>query len=172
FPTAIFNVFVDTEIEGLVSLRKLFFGGERASIKHVQKAYDVLGPDKMINCYGPTENTVYATYYPINERPKQNVPIGKPVPNTKTYVLDSSNNLCGIGITGELHIGGDRLSIGYLGDKEKTDSQFIDNPFEPGSRLFKTGDLVKWLPDGNLEFVGREDRRVKLRGFRIELSEI
>ncbi|GAA4115508.1 surfactin non-ribosomal peptide synthetase SrfAB [Aquimarina addita] len=172
FTTAIFNVFVDTEIEGLVSLRKLLFGGERASIEHVQKAYDLLGPDKMINCYGSVENTVYTTYYPINERPKQNIPIGKPVSNTKTYVLDSSNNLCGIGITGELHIGGDRLSIGYIGDQEKTASKFIANPFESGSRIFKTGDLVKWLPDGNLEFVGREDYQVTLKGFRIELSHI
>lgn len=172
FPTAIFNAFVDSEIEGLSSLRKLIFKGARASLKHVQKAYNILGPGKLIHCYGPVENIGFATCFPINEVPNHNVPIGKALSNTRTYVLDASENLCGIGITGELHIGGDHFSAGYLGDGGHTVSKFIDNPFESGTRLFKTGDLVRWLPDGNLEFVGREDEQVEWNGYRIDLSDI
>lgn len=172
FPTAVFNAFVDTEIEGLSSLRKLFFKGERASLKHVQKAYDILGSGKLINCYGPAENIGFATCFPINDIPEHNIPIGKALSNTRTYVLDASKNLCGIGITGELYIGGDHFSTGYLGDRRDTISKFIDNPFEPGTRLFKTGDLVRWLPDGNLEFVGREGEQVEWNGYRIDPMEV
>src|SRR5690606_15666474 len=112
--------------------RKILIGGEKLSLKHIQKAYDVLGPGKLINGYGPTETTVFAISYSFDERPIYNVPIGKPLENTKAYVLDSSDNLCGIGIVGELHIGGDGVTMGYLNDKEKTDAKFIDNPYETG----------------------------------------
>ncbi len=170
--TALFNVFVDTELDGLAPLRKVLFGGERVSIKHVQNAYDALGPERMIHCYGPTETTVYATYYAINERPGQIVPIGGPLSNTTAYVFDANTKLCGVGVVGELHIGGDGLSLGYLNDDEFTASKFVENPYRKGTNVYKTGDLVKWMPDGNLEFVGRKDNQVKLRGYRIELSEI
>ncbi|WP_147239340.1 non-ribosomal peptide synthetase, partial [Tenacibaculum sp. E3R01] len=172
FTTAIFNVFVDSKIEGLLTLRKLLFGGEKASLKHVQKAYDILGSGKLINCYGSVETTIHATYYNVDERPVSNVLIGKSETNTKTYVLNSDMGLSGVGIVGELYIAGDSLSLGYLNDKEKTSISFVENPFEPESYIYKTGDLVKRLSNGGLEFVERRGNQLKLRGHIIGLSNI
>ncbi|MGB7293372.1 MAG: amino acid adenylation domain-containing protein [Thermodesulfobacteriota bacterium] len=127
----------------------------------------------LLNVYGPTETTVYSTFYQVV---KQNgsVPIGRPIANTKIFILDKSYNPVPIGIAGELHIGGDGLSRGYLNRPDLTAEKFMPNPFseEPGERLYKTGDLARYLPDGNIAFLGRIDLQVKIRGYRIETGEI
>ncbi|HEX8460916.1 MAG TPA: amino acid adenylation domain-containing protein, partial [Segetibacter sp.] len=134
---------------------------------------------EIINEYGPTEAAVGCSTFSFNtlkdkDQIQGEVPIGKPVDNTQLYILDSSNNIVPIGITGELHIGGAGLARGYLNLPELTAERFIQNPFskETGCRLYKTGDLGRWLPDGNIEYMGRIDDQVKIRGYRIELGEI
>jgi len=129
------------------------------------------------NMYGPTEITVSCTIFKIHkssELDSVNIPIGKPVDNYQLYVLDGTNNILPIGAIGELCIGGVGLARGYLGRPDLTAEKFIPNPFsdQPGARMYRSGDLVRWLPDGNLEFGGRIDHQVKIRGFRIELGEI
>ncbi len=125
------------------------------------------------NVYGPTEATVYSTFYQVANQ-NGSVPIGRPIANTKIFILDKSYNPVSIGTAGELHIGGDGLSRGYLNRPDLTAEKFIPNPFseEPGERLYKTGDLARYLPDSNIEFLGRIDNQVKIRGFRIETGEI
>ncbi len=126
----------------------------------------------LINAYGPTEATVCATLFHIPDKKTfVHVPIGKPIKNVQCYIFNHSLQLLPIGIIGELYIGGVGLARGYLNQPELTKENFIPNPFGEG-RLYKTGDLVRWLPDGNLEFIGRIDNQVKIRGFRIELGEI
>ncbi|MCK4258178.1 MAG: amino acid adenylation domain-containing protein, partial [Halanaerobiales bacterium] len=172
--TALFNALVDLNITCFENVRKVLFGGERISVKHAKKALEYMGKDKLIHVYGPTESTVYATYYYINEiAPKvDNIPIGSPLANTEIYILDKNNNLSPIGVGGELCISGDGLAKGYLNRPELTAEKFTQNPFAPTERMYRTGDLARWLPDGNIEFLGRIDEQVKIRGFRIELGEI
>ncbi|MDY6899688.1 MAG: non-ribosomal peptide synthetase, partial [Cyanobacteriota bacterium] len=159
------------------SLRLVIIGGERVSPEHVKIWQTHVGDyPQLINTYGPTEATVVATVYPItsNLNIHSEVPIGKPIANVQTYVLDRNLQPLPIGIKGELHIGGIGLARGYLNRPELTKEKFIPNPFlnSPWERLYKTGDLVRYLPDGNIEFLGRIDNQVKIRGFRIELGEI
>ncbi|MGF9966588.1 amino acid adenylation domain-containing protein [Bacillus rhizoplanae] len=146
------------------SLKRLLTGGD--SLKFVQdKSYE------MYNNYGPTECTVVTTSFKI-DRVYDNTPIGKPVSNTKVYILSNDNQVMPIGVYGELCIGGEGIARGYFKNEELTNEKFIDNPFEPGSKIYRTGDLARWLPNGNIEFIGRIDYQVKIRGFRIELPEI
>ncbi|MBS9386559.1 MAG: amino acid adenylation domain-containing protein [Dolichospermum sp. BR01] len=128
---------------------------------------------QVINGYGPTETTICSTLYSIDPRQvgNRNTPIGKPVQNTKIYLLDNQMQPVPIGVPGELHIGGAGLARGYLNRPELTQEKFIPNPFD-NSKLYKTGDLARYLPDGNIEYLGRIDHQVKIRGFRIELGEI
>ncbi|WP_136668992.1 non-ribosomal peptide synthetase, partial [Flavobacterium sp. H122] len=129
--------------------------------------------NKIFNIYGPTENTVVTTTYPLKTNNKySSTPIGSPISNTKIYVLDNKLNLVPIGVPGKLYISGIGLSRGYLNQPELTSEKFVNNPFEEGTKMYDTGDLAKWLPDGNLEFLGRKDYQVKIRGFRIELGDI
>jgi amino acid adenylation domain-containing protein/non-ribosomal peptide synthase protein (TIGR01720 family) len=125
------------------------------------------------NAYGPSESTVCATVASISEG-SENMPIGRPIANTQVYILGPQMQPVPIGVAGELHIGGDGLARGYLNRPELTQAKFIPNPFSPdgSARLYKTGDLARYLPDGNIEFLGRLDHQVKIRGFRIELGEI
>jgi amino acid adenylation domain-containing protein len=133
-------------------------------------------PFQLLNHYGPTENTVVTTWAPVDELGEIEAapPIGRPISNVQVYVLDPHLNPVPIGVPGELHIGGDGLARGYLNQPKLTAEKFIPRPFspEPGARLYKTGDLVRYRADGQLEFLGRIDQQVKLRGFRIELGEI
>jgi len=134
--------------------------------------------DAVWNMYGPTETTVWSTVYPISVGPTDgqaiSTLIGGPIAQTQIYILDPFQRLMPISVPGELHIGGVGLARGYLNRPELTAEKFIQNPFSdaPDSRLYKTGDLARWLPDGHLEFLGRIDNQVKIRGFRIELGEI
>ncbi len=158
--------------EQVPELQTLVSAGEACSVALARKWYRKV---RLLNAYGPTENTVCATRYFVTEEPQgSTVPIGKPIGNVKIYVLNSEMIPLPVGVPGELYIGGLSLARGYLHRPDLTAERFVPNPFatEPGERLYKTGDLVRWLPDGNLEFLGRIDFQVKLRGFRIELGEI
>ena len=173
--TALFNTIVDINAEAFRSLRKILFGGEMVSLSHVNRALDVVGDNVIMHVYGPTETTTYATSYTVNEKRNEGtVPIGKPLSNTQLYVLDTSGKLVPVGVGGELHIGGDGVSMGYISNEELTKEKFIPNPFsnDPDSKIYKTGDLCRWTAEGNIEYLGRIDDQVKIRGYRIELSEI
>ena len=174
--TGLFHLMVDERLEDLKPLRQLLAGGDVLSVPHVQKFLQNIGNCKLINGYGPTENTTFTCCYQITE-PDQfgsSVPIGRPITNTQVYVLDSHLQPVPVGVPGELYIGGDGLARGYLNHLDLTEENFLQNPFsdEPRARLYKTGDLVRYLSDGNIEFLGRLDHQVKIRGFRIELGEI
>ncbi|MBX9839190.1 MAG: amino acid adenylation domain-containing protein, partial [Silvanigrellaceae bacterium] len=155
------------------SLRYLLTGGDRLKIVKNSNY-------KILNIYGPTEATVACTQYEVISNNIKNIPIGSPLLNYKIYITDSDMNLCPIGVEGELCISGDGLAVEYIQLPELTAQKFITNPFienkdplfEKYSKLYRTGDLAKWLPDGNIEFIGRIDFQVKIRGFRIELGEI
>ena len=173
--TALFNALVDSgELESLKSIKHILFGGETASIQHVQRALEILGPNKLVHVYGPTETTVFATSYVINSVNSidTSVPIGKPISNTKAYILDENLKVVPMGIAGELCISGDGVSKGYLSQEKLTTEKFVKNPFVEGKTLYKTGDLARWLPSGDIEFIGRSDNQVKVRGYRIELEDI
>jgi len=154
-----------------LALRSLLTGGDKL---HRGPRNNL--PFTLVNHYGPTEYTVVATWAPVAAGSDAGVapPIGRPLPNTKVYLLSSSLQPVPIGVPGELHIGGDGLALGYLNRPEMSAERFIPNPFsqEAGARIYKTGDLVRYLPDGSIEFLGRTDDQVKLRGYRIELGEI
>src|SRR5262249_38041682 len=131
---------------------------------------------KLSNHFGPTETTVGSCSFEIIETITAStaVPIGKPIANTRIYILDGAGEPAPTGVTGELYIGGAGVALGYLNRPELTAERFVGDPFgqEPGARMYKTGDLGRWLSDGNIEFLGRNDFQVKIRGFRIELGEI
>lgn len=172
--TALFNLLVDEDAAWMNDVRKVLFGGEQSSASHARKALEVMGPDRIIHVYGPTETTVFATFYPVNEIAEDagTIPIGKPLNLTEVYVMNPMNQLQPIGAPGELCISGEGLSKGYLNRPVLTQEKFIDHPFIPGEKLYKSGDLGRRLPDGNLEFIERIGNQVKIRGHRIELSEI
>ncbi|UFH41822.1 non-ribosomal peptide synthase/polyketide synthase [Flavobacterium cupriresistens] len=172
--TALFNSLAEYDLSLLSSLRLLLFGGEKVSITPVRKMLSGLGSGKIHHVYGPTETTVYATCYAVFEISDSatTIPIGKPLTNTNLYVLNPSLDLVPIGVIGELCIGGSGVAGGYLNQEELTKENFIANPFVEGDRMYKTGDLVRWLADGNIEYIGRKDNQVKIRGYRIELGEI
>lgn len=164
-------------VEELPALRTLVVAGEACQPEWLAR-WAAEGR-RLCNAYGPTESTVCATIAPWDGR-SQNLPIGLPIANTAVYLLDRHLQLVPVGIPGELYIGGIGLARGYLGQPGLTAERFIPHPFvdaenglaSSGDRLYKTGDLARYLPDGNLEFLGRQDTQVKVRGYRIELEEI
>jgi amino acid adenylation domain-containing protein len=150
---------------------KILSGGESISS---DLAAELLARSASVwNLYGPTEATIWSTIYRITGQ-EHSIPIGKPIANTQVYILDAQMQPCPIGVPGELYIGGDGLAKGYLNQPDLTQAKFIPNPFglDKSARLYKTGDLARYLSDGNIEFLGRIDNQVKIRGFRIELGEI
>jgi amino acid adenylation domain-containing protein/non-ribosomal peptide synthase protein (TIGR01720 family) len=155
-------------------LRTLLVGGDVLYPKYVNKALKAAADLMIINGYGPTENTTFSTAYcmssPVNE--DKTIPIGAPISNTTAYILDSNFELVSVGMEGELCLSGDGLAAGYLNKEELTKEKFVDNPFLPGQKMYQTGDKARWLPDGNIEYLGRMDQQVKIRGFRIEPGEI
>lgn len=173
--TGLFNVLVDEHVERLKGLKCILTGGEVMSLPHIRKALRVLGPGVLNNIYGPTENTTYSCFFPINTEAdvSKAVPIGKAIHNTFLYVLDEQQKPVPVGAKGELYCGGEGVALGYWQRPDLTEERFLPDPFRGGAaRMYRTGDLVKWLPDGNIEFVGRADDQVKIRGFRIELGEV
>ncbi len=171
----LFNLMVETQVDNLRGLRQLLFGGDVASPAQIDRAVRELADCRLINGYGPTENTTFTTCYtlPGPEELRHPVPIGRPVSNTTVYVLDERMEPVPVGVAGELYTGGDGLARGYHARPDLTAERFVPDPFgPPGSRLYRTGDLVRYLPDGNIEFLGRLDHQVKIRGFRVELGEV
>jgi amino acid adenylation domain-containing protein len=126
----------------------------------------------LINAYGPTEATICATLSHVPIVNNSRITIGKPVANTSIFILDADGHLVPVGVSGELYIGGVQLARGYLNKEKITADSFIPNPYRPGERMYRSGDLARWLPDGNIEFLGRKDDQVKVRGYRLELGEI
>ncbi|HBK22674.1 MAG TPA: non-ribosomal peptide synthetase [Planktothrix sp. UBA10369] len=178
-PTAYWHLLVSEIVpEKLVlppSLRLVILGGERVLPERVKMWQEYVGYyPKLVNSYGPTEATVVSTLYYLPDRPinQPEIPIGKPINNVQIYILDQYLEPMPVGVPGELHIGGLGIARGYLNRPELTAEKFINHPFKPGEKLYKTGDLVRYQIDGNLEFLGRVDSQVKIRGFRIELTEI
>ncbi|MFC0004882.1 non-ribosomal peptide synthetase [Micromonospora siamensis] len=155
--------------QGVPHLRTLVVGGEAYPADLIR----TWAPGRtFFNVYGPTETTIFATGTPVDEH-LDVLHMGRPITNVETYVLDEHLQPVPVGVPGELYIGGVGVTRGYLNRPELTAESFVANPYgEPGSRLYRSGDLVRWLPDGNIEFVGRVDHQVKIRGFRIELGEI
>jgi amino acid adenylation domain-containing protein len=161
----------------LETLRWLVPTGEALPMELCQRWLNFYSHVPLLNAYGPTECSDDVTHYPIYEAPgemRSAIPIGRAIPNMRLYVLDRCLKPLPIGVSGELYVGGIGVGRGYLGDERRTAEAFVTDPFgsEAGARLYKTGDLARYLPDGNLEFLGRLDFQVKLRGFRIELGEI
>jgi aspartate racemase len=173
----LFHQMVDQQIESLQGVRQLLAGGEALSVPHVTKALRDLPDCQLINGYGPTENTTFTCCHriPASWPGGQSVPIGRPIANTQVFILDKHFEPTPIGVPGELWIGGDGLADGYFNRPELTSEKFVANPFsDPGgrTRLYRSGDLARWLPDGTIEFLGRIDEQLKIRGYRVEPGEI
>jgi amino acid adenylation domain-containing protein len=174
--TALFNVLVETAPDVLTSISHLLTGGEAANPHSMRKALQYIPTDGLLNVYGPTENTTLSSWFNVNSiaNEAETVSIGRPIANSRMYILDASLQPVPIGVPGELYLGGDGLARGYLNRPDLTAERFISDRLSdiPEARLYKTGDLARYLPDGNVEFLGRLDHQIKLRGFRIELGEI
>ncbi len=199
--TALFQQIARDVPQAFESLRYLLFGGEAVDRRWVKRVLEKGAPARLLHVYGPTEGTTFSSFYWVQDVPEEatSIPIGRPITNTQIYLLDGQLQPVPIGVTGELYISGDGLARGYLNRPELTTEKFISNPLinekvkgktdkkrENDSsvlplgfcllpsieRLYKTGDLARYRPDGNIEFLGRIDDQVKIRGFRIELGEI
>ncbi|MED1944045.1 MULTISPECIES: tyrocidine non-ribosomal peptide synthetase TycB [Brevibacillus] len=157
--------------EEISPLKMTMLGGEKLSPKLVELCKEMNPQMITINAYGPTESSVIATYL-CDALPDAPITIGRPIANTSIYIVDHSHQLLPIGVVGEICIGGLGLARGYWNKPELTEEKFVSNPFKPGERMYKTGDLGRWLPDGTIEFIGRLDEQVKVRGYRIEIGEI
>ena len=167
-PTSLQTLTDEKTISKLSSLKTIISGGEVLSKDLATSLNNITS--NVWNLYGPTESTIWSTYYNVDKTTAV-IPIGRPIANTSVYIVDQQLQPLPIGVPGELHIGGAGLARGYLNRPELTQEKFIDNPFGPG-RLYKTGDLARYLEDGTIEYLGRIDHQVKVRGFRIELGEI
>ncbi|WP_122695177.1 non-ribosomal peptide synthetase, partial [Pseudomonas viridiflava] len=174
--TALFNQYVQQIPQALQGLRLLLSGGERADPASYRALLSQAQGLRLFNGYGPTETTTFAAVCEVSAicEGDESVPIGRPIGNTSIYVLDAHQRLAPKGVTGELYIGGDGVALGYLNRPELSVEKFIVDPFsdEPGAMMYRTGDLGRWMEDGQLECLGRNDDQVKIRGFRIELGEI
>lgn len=166
--------FIINENKDYSFFKILIFGSESFNNLDYNRLKDKFRKSiNIINSYGVTEATIDSTYYDDYKKDIEAfTPIGKPFSNTKIKILDSCENLVPIGVYGELYIGGEGLARGYFNNEDLTSKKFIENQFEKGEKLYKTGDLARWLSDGNIDFVGRNDNQVKIRGYRIELGEI
>ncbi|HGM5860297.1 TPA: amino acid adenylation domain-containing protein [Serratia marcescens] len=171
--TSLFNQYAHSIAATLAQLKYLLSGGEAADPHAFARMLKEAGPVRLINAYGPTECTVFATTATIERvDPWQRLPIGRPIGNTRIYLLDEHGQPVPLGATGEIYIAGPGVALGYLNRAELTAERFLADPFNPGERMYRTGDLARYLPDGNIDYLGRNDRQVKIRGFRIECGEI
>jgi amino acid adenylation domain-containing protein len=179
FTAALFHLIVTEHLEIIRPLRQLLAGGDVLSVAHTRKVCEELPHIRLINGYGPTENTTFTCCHTItvDSLAGGSVPIGKPITNTRAYILDASFKAVPPGVTGELYAAGDGLAIGYLNTPDLTREKFLEITLETGTteRLYRTGDLARFRStnaDGTIEFLGRGDTQVKIRGYRIELAEI
>ncbi|MGA2600320.1 MAG: amino acid adenylation domain-containing protein, partial [Bryobacteraceae bacterium] len=172
----LFHAMADQQLESLILVKQLLAGGDVLSPVHVRKFLDAAKGTRLINGYGPTEGTTFTCCYtvPRDHPADAPIPIGTPVSNTTVYLLDKNLEPVEVGATGELYVGGDGVARGYLNMPKLTAEKFIDDPFslKSGARMYRTGDLARYREDGIIEFLGRADSQVKLRGFRIEPGEI
>jgi amino acid adenylation domain-containing protein len=173
--TALFNRIAQEIPHGLSCLRDLAFGGEAVDPRQVRAVLAAGGPKRLLHVYGPTETTTFASWHLITavDAQEHTVPIGQPLANGSCHVLDAYMQNVPLGVAGELYIGGAGLAHGYLARPALTAERFVANPFgAPGTRLYRTGDVVRRRVDGSIEYLARLDQQIKLRGFRIELGEI
>jgi hypothetical protein len=173
--TALFNRLAQDTPDIFATVGEVLFGGEAVDAGAVRAVLAAGAPGRLAHVYGPTESTTFATAYQVNEveAGALSVPIGRPIANTRVYVLDQGLEPTPIGVAGELYIAGDGLARGYLNRPGLTAERFMACPFgTAGSRMYRTGDLARWRADGELEFLGRIDHQVKIRGHRIELGEV
>jgi non-ribosomal peptide synthetase component F len=175
--SSLFNYVIDQLPDALTTVRHVLTGGEALSVSHIRRAQTLLANTTFTNGYGPTENTTFTTCYRIPaplETEVTSLPLGRAIANTTVYILDAYLQPVPVGVPGELYAGGDGLARGYAGHPDLTAAKFIRNPFsaDPAARLYATGDRARYLPDGNIQYLGRFDDQVKIRGFRIEPGEI
>jgi amino acid adenylation domain-containing protein len=174
--TGLFHQVVDAGAEGFEGVRQVLTGGDVVSRAHVLRAMELMSGARLVNAYGPTEATTFTTFHAVDpgDAERGPLPIGVPLANTRVYVLDERLRPVPPGAPGELFVGGDGLARGYLGRPALTAERFVPDPFsaEPGARLYRTGDRVRWNERGEGEFLGRTDQQVKIRGFRVEPGEV
>ena len=173
----LFNQYVGALSAVIPRLRYLLVGGDALDPKVISRVLREHPPEHLLNGYGPTETTTFALTHEVRVVADEatSIPLGRPIGNTTVYILDGARRPVPVGVAGELYIGGDGVALGYLNRPELTAERFVADPFaagERGARMYKTGDLGRWLPDGTVEFLGRNDFQVKVRGFRVELGEI
>ncbi|WP_125152628.1 non-ribosomal peptide synthetase [Clostridium rectalis] len=168
---ALFNQLINEDVHTFEGLTQLLVGGDKVSRKPVVDFLNNNPHVKFIDAYGPTESTTFALCQEVHIPVPQDIPIGKPISNTRAYVL-SGNRIQGIGMLGELCLGGDGVANGYMKLQELTKEKFILHPELPNEKIYRTGDLVRWLSNGTIEYIGRIDKQVKIRGFRIEIGEV
>jgi amino acid adenylation domain-containing protein len=170
-PTGVAEILFARSWPKQMKLRWFTTGGDRLRVRPPAGL-----PFSVLNCYGPTENTVVSTFSVVATRDgqKQLPPIGRPLGNVKAYVLDKELHAVPVGVSGELYLGGEQVARGYLGRPELNAARFLPDPFvdKPGRRMYRTGDWVRWLPNGELDFLGRRDDQMQIRGVRVELGEI
>lgn len=178
FTSSMYNAFfskgIVEHLNQVKSLKYIITAGEALKIEDVEFSRSILKFSQLENLYGPTEASIYATHYSLSKEDLRsgNIPIGRPVDNCKIYVLNKGMKMQPVGIPGELYISGLGVTDGYINNVALTNEKFVKDPFNPGWKMYKTGDLAKWNYDGNIEFLGRLDKQVKIRGHRIELGEI
>nr|WP_139128826.1 non-ribosomal peptide synthetase [Micromonospora nigra] len=172
----LFHQLVEFDPECLAGVGQLLAGGDVLAPEAVRRALRARAGAVLVNGYGPTENTTFTCVHPMTDPATvpDPVPIGRPVPRTTVYVLDPAGRPVPVGVPGELHTGGHGVARGYLGRPGATAAAFLPDPFDPrpGARMYRTGDRVRWRPDGSLDFLGRIDEQVKIRGFRVEPGEV
>ncbi|HZN08863.1 MAG TPA: condensation domain-containing protein, partial [Pyrinomonadaceae bacterium] len=173
----LFQQMVDEQLDALSTLRQLLAGGDVLSPSHVKRFIAAAPSCRLINGYGPTENTTFTCCCVVDQQTVSkagSIPIGRPIANTQVFIMDQHGQLSPPGVVGELYAAGDGLARGYHRSASLTAERFVPHPFssDAGARLYRTGDLARYLPDGNIEFIGRADEQVKIRGYRIELGEV
>jgi amino acid adenylation domain-containing protein len=175
FTSSLYNQFIDEDIEIFEGLNTVLVGGEKLSEQHIQKLRLAKSSINIINVYGPTENANFSTTYLITEtKINSSIPIGRAINNRSVYILDDAGGLVPIGVPGEINVSGAGLARGYLNKKELTKAKFVSNTFSnrADDRMYRTGDFGRWMSSGIIEYIGRIDDQVKVRGFRVELGEI
>ncbi|MGQ5348916.1 amino acid adenylation domain-containing protein, partial [Xanthomonas arboricola pv. corylina] len=172
----LFNQYARTLANVIPRLRCLLFGGEQSDVGVVSRVMRDHPPGRLVHCYGPTETTTFTATHTVSSglEGSTTVPIGRPLANTRIYLLDGEGQRVPVGVRGEINIAGEGVALGYLNRPELTAERFIADPFaaDRGARMYRSGDMGRWRADGTLEYLGRNDYQVKIRGFRIELGEI
>ncbi|AMO93236.1 non-ribosomal peptide synthase TIGR01720 domain protein [Collimonas fungivorans] len=170
----LFTQYSDALGDVFSTMKYLLFGGDKADVNVVARFFAKSAPRHLLHTYGPTESVAFAITHEVSAASSKVLPIGRPIANTQIYILDAQGQPVPLGVAGEIHIGGAGVARGYLNRPELTAERFIADPFSiaPQSRMYKTGDLGRYFPNGDIEFLGRNDQQVKIRGFRIEPGEI